>query len=123
VLDLLQQHGVVTVVDVRLRPEHASMGVYARARSTEKGIQRLLATHQIAYVSLLELGNFFLEDDDWRQRYQRLWALAGDLLIERLYTVATPFCLLCAERQASACHRLHIAEHLAQRGFAVKHIV
>jgi uncharacterized protein (DUF488 family) len=121
-LDLLHSKSIATVVDVRLRPEHSSLGIYAKARSAEKGIQGLLATRRIAYVSMLELGNLFLGCADWSERYQRLFAVAGDLLIERLHTIPRPFCLLCAEKRAADCHRQHIAAYLMQRGFHVEHL-
>jgi len=71
-LDLLKQKDVKVVVDVRLRPDHASMGSYAKAKSLDKGIQKLLATIGIGYISVLELGNVFLECANWRERYRTL---------------------------------------------------
>ena len=121
-LDLLQQHQIERIVDVRLRPDRSSMGVYAKANSPDKGIERLLAERGIAYVSLTELGNIFMGCEGWPQRYQCLMQRAGDLLTERLLTLAAPFCLMCAERQAAACHRQVIAAYLAQRGFEIEHI-
>ena len=122
-LDLLSELGIRTVVDVRLRPDKAAMGAYSRARSADKGIERLLAERGIAYRPIVELGNPFLEFDDWRTPYQELLARAGDLLTARLSGVAEPFCLLCAEKRAADCHRTLIAEHLvATRGWEVRHI-
>ncbi len=66
-LDLLKQKDVKVVSDVRLRPDHANMGSFARAKSQDKGIQKLLATVGIDYISVLELGNVFLEYADWRE--------------------------------------------------------
>lgn len=119
---LLQQQHLATVVDVRLRPDRASMGSYARARSADKGIQGLLAGGGMAYVSLPELGNLFLECDDWPQRYARLFAATGDLLIERLLSIPAPWCLLCAERQVTSCHRQYIAAYLEQQGWEMIHL-
>jgi uncharacterized protein (DUF488 family) len=118
-LALLQQHGVKTVVDVRLRPDRASLGIYTQAKFHEKGIQGLLLKEGIHYVSLVELGNLFRGDAQWRERYRRLLAQAGDLLIERLYAIPDPFCLLCAEQRAAECHRRLIAEYLTQRGWEI----
>jgi uncharacterized protein (DUF488 family) len=122
-LTLLQEHGIETIVDVRLRPERASMGVYAKARTADKGIQRLLTERQIAYVSLLELGNVFLGCDDWRERYQQLLQRAGEILLARLRTIPPPFCLMCAEQQASACHRQLLAAQLERYGYEIEHIL
>jgi uncharacterized protein (DUF488 family) len=119
---LLQRHGVRTLVDVRLRPDRASMGVYTQAKSVEKGIQGLLAQGGIQYVSLVELGNIFLGDPNWREQYTRLMSLAGHLLTEQLVRVPEPFCLMCAERRVTECHRRMIAEYLTQQGWVVEHI-
>jgi len=74
---LLQQHGVKLIVDVRLRPERSSMGIYVKAKTPDKGIERVLAEGGIAYRSLIELGNIFVDYEDWRERYERLLDCAG----------------------------------------------
>jgi uncharacterized protein (DUF488 family) len=121
-LQLLQAHHIKTVVDVRLRPDRASMGVYTQAKSAEKGVQGLLRQAGINYISFIELGNLFRDDELWRERYRLLLERAGDLLTDRLASVAPPFCLMCAERRAEDCHRQAIAEYLLQHGWKVTHI-
>ena len=118
----LQSTGIPLVVDVRLRPDRASMGAYVRARTPDKGIQGLLAGANIAYMSIVELGNVFIDCENWLERYQRLWEQAGDVLAARLWQIPMPFCLMCAERCAMACHRQVIAAYLARRGYAVEHL-
>jgi uncharacterized protein (DUF488 family) len=119
---LLVKNNVKVVADVRLRPDHASMGVYVKVKSPDKGIQKLLSDAGIAYHSLPELGNVFLDCQDWRERYKQLLEKAGDLLTMRLVNLPGPICLLCAEKQATDCHRHLIAGYLASRGWEPKHI-
>jgi uncharacterized protein (DUF488 family) len=121
-INLLKGNGIRTVVDVRLRPDKASMGIYAKAKDSNKGIQSLLARADIQYLSFVELGNLFRDFDDWPQRYRCLLDKAGDLLTERLSGVKQPFCLLCAEKDASACHRNLIADYLVGKGYQVEHL-
>jgi uncharacterized protein (DUF488 family) len=120
---LLTDAGVNTLVDVRLRPDKASMGSYAKAKEPDKGIAGLLARAGIGYVSLPELGNVFLDFPDWPLRYERLLAAAGELLCERLEAVPGPLALMCAEKRLCDCHRRHIAAHLERtKGWTFSHI-
>lgn len=120
---LLALHGIRAIADVRIRPDRASMGAYTRARTHDKGIERLLVGRGISYHPILELGNVFFDLEDWRAPYRELIRRSGDLLVARLLEVPAPFCLLCAEKRAAECHRQMIAEHLvASRGWDVHHI-
>jgi uncharacterized protein (DUF488 family) len=120
---LLMAHGVRTIVDIRLRPDRASMGCWTKAKTPDKGIERVLGEVGVGYRSVVELGNPFLGHDDWPARYSRLIASAGELLVEALAGVPEPYCLLCAEKRASECHRSHVADFLRRtRGCEVVHI-
>ena len=121
-LRLLTDHGIRSVADVRLRPDRSSMGTYVKARTPDKGIDGLLGRAGLRYFSFIELGNLFLEFDDWQNRYQLLMDRAGDLLTERLFQIPQPFCLMCAEKSAEHCHRAIIAAYLAGKGFQVEHL-
>ncbi len=120
---LLKDNGVRAIVDVRLRPDRASRGIWVKARTADKGIQRLMDEAGIEYRSLPELGNPFRDYPDWQERYRTFLETAGHLLVSRLDGIPEPFCLLCAEKQASACHRQEIADYLARhRGAEVQHL-
>jgi uncharacterized protein (DUF488 family) len=123
-VQVLKEHSVESVVDIRIWPIRASMGSYILSKSPEKGIQGLLARHGIAYFSLLELGNpFFQGMPDWKNRYQRLIGAAGDFLTERLTNVPEPLCLLCSEKDPADCHRWILGDFLKERGHEVEHLI
>ncbi|HOY57604.1 MAG TPA: DUF488 domain-containing protein [Verrucomicrobiota bacterium] len=120
---LLRSHGVITVVDVRLRPDRATLGAYAKAKTPDKRIEKLMRDAGLAYVSLVELGNLFVDFENWQSLYRELLEAAGPLLIQRLVVLPTPSCLLCCEKDPAQCHRRLIAEYLASRGWTIEHIL
>lgn len=120
---LLTEHGVATVVDVRLRPDKASVGSYALAKDADKGVAGLLARAGVGYVSLPELGNLFLAYPDWPARYADFLDRTGPLLFDRLDPIPGPVCLLCAEKRVAECHRRAIADYLVRtRSWSFTHI-
>jgi uncharacterized protein (DUF488 family) len=120
---LLVLHGIRSIADVRIHPDRASMGAYVKARTADKGIEKLLSERAITYRSILELGNLFRDLVDWRPSYRAFFERVGDLLVGRLAVLPEPFCLLCAEKRVEECHRLVIADFLvATRGWTVEHI-
>ena len=122
-IGLLKRNDVRTLVDVRLRPDRASMGIWVKAKTSDKGIEKTLIDAGIGYKSLIELGNIFLEFSDWQVRYRQLLDVAGELLITRLAGLLGPLCLLCAEKRASECHRQEVAAYLAKnKGYDVQHL-
>jgi uncharacterized protein (DUF488 family) len=122
-LALLRAHGVRTVVDVRLRPDRASMGLWVKAKAPDKGIERWLAAEGFNYRSLPELGNLFMGFPDWKQRYAALLESSGALLTGRLADIPGPACLLCAEKRVEDCHRGLLADYLQRHATAeVTHI-
>lgn len=52
-LDILQKNGVRTVVDVRLRPDRASIGIWVKVKTADKGIEKTLFDAGIEYRSLI----------------------------------------------------------------------
>lgn len=121
-LTLLQSAGVVTVADVRLRPDRASLGCYTLTRKPDTGIVALLGSVGIGYISLPELGNLYLDRDDSLTRYARFFERSADLLVDRLLSVPGPIALLCAEKKVAECHRRTIADYLATLGHPITHL-
>jgi uncharacterized protein (DUF488 family) len=123
-VELLRTHGVRAVVDVRLRPDRASMGSFSLAKDPAKGIAGLIAGAGMRYESLVELGNLFIGCDDWKERYRRIAERAGDILVERLLAMGLeePAALLCAEKRDADCHRQFLAAHLRRIGHEVEPI-
>jgi uncharacterized protein (DUF488 family) len=122
-LALLNANNIKTVVDVRLRPDRASMGIWVKAKTSDKGIESWLAEAGIGYRSLVELGNVFMEFSDWQTRYSRLMEEAGPLLTERIHDIPGPICLLCAEKKVCECHRQQVADFLEKyKGAVVRHL-
>jgi uncharacterized protein (DUF488 family) len=122
-LDALIARGVTTIVDVRLRPDRAYRGTWVKAKTPEKGIERLLASEGIKYAGNPELfGNPFIDVADWRAPYQSHVEQHGPEMVSFLLRVEKPFALMCAERKVTACHRQYIAACLARRGWDVEHI-
>jgi uncharacterized protein (DUF488 family) len=114
-LALLKANGVRTVADIRLSPNNAYMGTWVKAKTPDKGIESWLAKENIEYRSFIELGNRFMGDKDWRDRYGTLLSEEGERLTERLRAAPAPYCLLCAEKFATDCHRSLVAAYLADR--------
>ncbi len=122
-IQFLRDHGVKTVVDVRLRPDRASMGIWVKSKGPDTGIEKTLAGTGIAYCSLIELGNVFIEFKDWREPYRQLMEQSGELLVSRLASLPGPLCLLCAEKRVAECHRELIAAFLSRtRGWEAHHL-
>jgi len=121
-VSVLNDHGIKLVVDVRGRPDRAHLGSFAKAKTPDKGIQKLLASGGIDYVSIPELGNPFYHEDDWVEHYQQLFAKHGKRQIPHLLKLKKRFALMCAEKYVKDCHRQFIATELEHRGCTVVHI-
>jgi uncharacterized protein (DUF488 family) len=122
-LNALTERNIATVVDCRLNPNRAYIGTFVKAKTPDKGIQRLLASEGIKYIDDPELfGNPFLDVEDWRAPYQAHVEQHGAEMVKFLTQVEQPFALMCAEKKGSECHREYIAAYLARTGWDVEHI-
>lgn len=121
---LLHQNGRPLVVDVRLRPDQASLYFWRKTKSSLKGIEENLRQMGLQYVSLIELGNVFMDCDVWRISYMQMLNGAGEVITHRLSQVQAPFCLMCAELDFERCHRQILADYLHRAwGVEVHHII
>ena len=122
-LSLLVGHGVCSIADVRIRPDRASMGAYTRARTDDRGIDRLLNERGISYHHILELGNLFLDLEDWRPHYRELLRKSGRSARRPPRASALTDAPAVPERRAAECHLEMIAGHLvATHDWTVRHI-
>ncbi len=121
----LQDHGIGTVADVRLRPDSAYMNYYKLTRNPDTGIAPLFARAGLGYVSFLELGNLFnsLGESAWQSPYEQLLEASGALLTARLRQQQGHTCLMCSEKDPHECHRTLIADYLTKyHEYEVVHI-
>ena len=124
-VDLLRQHGVDEVADVRSTP-------YSRfnPQFNRDSLANSLVRHRIGYVSLgRELGG--RPDDpacyeNGRVRYDRVAATpVFQRGLDRVMqdAAARSVAIMCAEKEPLECHRtLLVAQALEVRGVAVRHI-
>lgn len=122
-LKLLTDNGIGTIADVRLHPNKAHSGSFVKAKTPDRGIERLLGEAGIRYEWVGSLGNPFLTEPDWADRYRELMATSGEERTAPLLELPGPVCLLCAEKKPDGCHRKLVAEWLAERGWGVVHLV
>lgn len=116
---LLNARGIRTVVDVRFRPNRAYRGTWVKAKSPDKGIEQWLPEYGLEYCSMPELGNKFMDEEDWATPFQVRLQEQGDVLTKRLREVDGPVVLMCAEKRACECHRQYVADYL-QKSWNVK---
>jgi len=125
-IELLRQHCIATLADVRSRPYSRRMPHFQQS-----SLRRSLGAERLEYVYLgHELGGrpagaeFYAPAGhvDYERRAQALDFQAG---IEQLIEVAgqSSTAILCAEEDPAHCHRrLLVTPALERRGIAVLHI-
>jgi uncharacterized protein (DUF488 family) len=129
VIASLKAAEVVTLIDVRDRPQSRRPGFSKRQLAAE------LEEAGIRYVGLRALGTPPEGREANRKRqWEKFWRIVDDKLAtaeaeHALHEAAEiaaagPSCLLCYEAAAHICHRSRVAEILATRhGFTIRHLV
>jgi uncharacterized protein (DUF488 family) len=128
VLAALARAGVVTLIDVRDRPQSR------RAGFSKRQLQAAIAESGRRYVHLKALGTPPEgREANRRREWARFWPIVEaklatpeamlDLARAADLAAAAPACLLCYEADWHICHRRRVAELLCERhGFEVQHL-
>jgi uncharacterized protein (DUF488 family) len=117
--DLLRQHHIQRLVDIRVSPDGQLSG-FARKDDLPYFLSRL--ANDCQYVHLLELAptkeilNDYRTDANWPRYVERFEALMDERKIpetlNRSEFEALTSCLLCSEATPEQCHRRLVAERL-----------
>jgi uncharacterized protein (DUF488 family) len=113
---ILHEHGIGTLVDVRQFP-----GSRRNPQYSQEPLRAALEQAGLRYVHLVDLGGFrkggyeaYMATPAWRGGFAALAAL-----VEHGGRVA----ICCAESVPWKCHRRFIAEHAAQQGWDIVHVI
>ena len=118
--ELLRQHGVQRLVDIRLKPGGQLAG-FAKQDDLPYFLSKLAAGCQYVHIPELaptkEILSDYRADSDWPRYVARFEALMDERRIpEALNRVdfdTLTSCLLCSEPTPEQCHRRLVAERLA----------
>lgn len=130
-LELLQEHGIERLVDVRRFPKSRRFPHFSR-----EPLEKALSGRGIAYRHAPEMGGYRGEpredspNDAWRSAGFQAYADHANTeefreSLERLLAEARQYrtAIMCAEITPWRCHRQIIADHLMVRGDRVMHII
>lgn len=118
--ELVRQHGVQRLVDIRLNPGGQLSG-FAKQDDLPYFLSRLAAGCQYIHIPELaptkEILSDYRSDSDWSKYVMRFEALMDERRVpgslNRADFEALTSCLLCSEPTPEQCHRRLVAERLA----------
>ena len=118
--ELLRQHGVQRLVDIRLNPGGQLSG-FAKQDDLLYFLSKLAAGCQYVHIQELaptkEILSDYRSDSDWSRYKARFEALMDERRIPETLRRADfetlTSCLLCSEPTPEQCHRRLVAERLA----------
>ena len=129
-LQVLQAHGIKTLVDIRAFPMSRRLPHFNR-----ESLEKALPEGGIQYVWMNELGgrrrkilavspNIALRNDSFRHYADYMLTPEFEQAIRRLTQLAekSPTAYMCAERVYFHCHRMLVSDWLVARGHEVLHI-
>ena len=129
--DLLREHRVGRLVDVRLRPDGQLAG-FAKREDLAYFLAELAACdyrHLVALAPTDDILADYRQDRDWDRYVRRFEALMDERgvpqTLDRDLFTERACCLLCSEATPDRCHRRLVAERLARHwsGVEVVHLV
>jgi uncharacterized protein (DUF488 family) len=118
--ELLRQHGVQRLVDIRLRPDGQLSG-FARKDDLPYFLSRLAGGCAYVHLPLLaptqDILKAYRADPDWPRYAQQFEMLMDERRIPEVLSredfEKQTSCLLCSEATPEKCHRRLVAERLA----------
>jgi uncharacterized protein (DUF488 family) len=118
--ELLRQHGVQRLVDIRLNPGGQLAG-FAKQDDLPYFLSKLATGCQYAHMPELaptkEILSDYRSDSDWSKYVMRFEALMDERRVPESLNRADfetlTSCLLCSEPTPEQCHRRLVAERLA----------
>lgn len=125
--ELLQQHGIEAVLDVRELPVSRKRGFSKSSLSLAAAQRGLSYLHLGALGCPREIRYQYRDDGDW-SCYSRRFLAYLDTQTQALDDLAAlarqrACCLLCFEADVNFCHRLYIAQRMKDcEGLEVMHI-
>lgn len=126
--DILAAHGVTTIADIRRFP-----GSRRHPHFSTPEFERLLATRDVAYLHVPELGgrrrlsegsrNTAWRNPSFRAYADHMGSQEFHRGIERVLALQGRVSLLCAEAVPWRCHRQLVSDEFLRRGCDVIHIL
>ncbi len=118
--DLLRQHEVGRLIDIRLNP-HGQLSGFAKGGDLAFFLHRLAGCdyrHLPVLAPTAAILKAYRTDGNWTTYVHRFEALMDERAIPVALDVGLfndrPPCLLCSEHEPARCHRRLVAERLAR---------
>jgi uncharacterized protein (DUF488 family) len=119
--ELLRQHGIQRLVDIRLKPDGQLSG-FAKRDDLPYFLHHLAGGCQYLHIPVLaptkEILDTYRADKDWQEYERRFEALMDERgipsALDRVEFEILTSCLMCSEATPEQCHRRLVAERLAK---------
>jgi uncharacterized protein (DUF488 family) len=129
--ELLDDHGVRTLLDIRLNP-YGQLSGFSKKDDLSYFLERLsgIGYHHVAELAPTDdILHTYRKDKSWDTYVDRFERLMDDrsipVSLDRTIFEHGPACLLCSEDKPDRCHRRLVAERLARTwgDIEIRHLV